>query len=219
MEFNSTVKHRKTFIDYKLYNRVRTMKKYSLISLFLVFFLFLPVRAIEETYRCINDTHLEIALVYTDCDGTCTDKNITQVVNCTMPVDSIERCDKSVNQCKYFRESEMGDVVAMTVVSFTISIFFILGFKIQPNKEFSLMKNGMQILFMNMGLWLLILDMGIAETVAVSTGVSENTLDLVHTGISVVSYGIYFIMVLLMLSYLVSVLWAMVPEKMRGGRR
>lgn len=132
-----------------------------------------------------------------------------------MPMDSTDRCDTTVNQCKYVRESEAGDVVAFAGITFTTVIFFFLGLKVQPGKEFSLLKNGLQALFFLVGLWMLILEAGVIETIAVSAGVSQNTLNLITTNIQILSWIIYVVMFLLVLSYLYSVLWMMIPRRKR----
>jgi len=114
--------------------------------------LFIPsVFAIEQTTRCLNSTYLETIVEWQECDDTCDDKNITQVVNCTMPVDSTERCDSTTNQCRHSLRSETGDVISFVSVTFMTGMFFFLGMRVQPAKEFSLFKNGLQILFFMSG--------------------------------------------------------------------
>jgi len=171
---------------------------------------FCLANGVAESQRCINSTHLETIIEWTE-DGT--DKNMTQLTNCTMPVDSDNRCDTSVNQCKHIRRSETGDMVTFVGVTFTTGMFFFLGLKVQPAKEFSLLKNGMQILFFLVGFWMLILNIGITEAIAVSSGVSENTLNLVQQTVTTLSRVIYVVMFLLFLSYLISALWLMMPSK------
>lgn len=191
----------------------------ELKRIFIVFFLFFflsPVLAMESTQKCLNSTHLQYIVRWTECDGTCTDKNITQTINCTMPMDSTDRCDTSVNQCKHVRESEAGDVIAFAATTFLTGTFFFLGLKVQPGKEFSLLKNGLQTLFFIVGCWMLILEAGMAETIAVSTGVSESTLNLVVQSVITMSRVMYVVMFLLVVSYFVSALWVMIPKKGRS---
>jgi len=128
-------------------------------------------------------------------------------------MDSTDRCDQNYQQCKYIRKSEMGDVVAFTAITFATGLFFFLGMRVQPTKDFSKLKNGMQTFFFMVGFWLLILDIGIAETVVVSTGASENTHNLITTAIQIMSYMIYVVMFLLFLSYLWAILVLMIPNK------
>lgn len=184
-----------------------------LSGLILSLFLFNSVFGFETTRRCLNDTHLETLMNWTECDGSCTAKSNIQVTNCTMPTDSTSRCDSSVNQCKFVRRSDSGDIIAFSIVTFMTGMFFWLGLKVQPEKEFSMMKNGLQTLFFFMGFWMLVLDTGMAQTIAVSTGVSESTLNLVEETILLMSWIIYIVMALLIFSYVFSVLWLMLPSK------
>jgi len=174
------------------------------LALVLIFLLFIPVvSGLEDTKRCLNSTHLEIIMEWSE---TGTDRNITQIKNCTKPMDSTERCDETYHQCKYERTSESGsgNVVVFGAITFLTGMFFFLGLRVQPTKEFSLLKNGMQMAFFIIGFFLLLLDIGIAETIAVSSGISENTFNLMTTAIQVLSRVIYVVIFLLVLSFLVS---------------
>lgn len=183
------------------------MRKLSLILVIFLMFFIPTVLAFESTQECLNSSHLEKLIKWTECDNTCEDKNITQVVNCT------HGCDTTYNQCKYIERSGTGNIAAVLVLTFITGSFFFLGIKVQPSKEFSMLKNGIQTLFLILGMFLLVLDIGMAETIAVSSGVSENTQSSIGTGVLVVSYAIYIVIVLLMLSYLISTLWLMLPGK------
>jgi len=144
---------------------------------------------------------------------TGTDHNITQITNCTLPTDSTNRCDLNYHQCKHVRTSESGDVVAFASITFMTGMFFFLGMRVQPAKEFSMLKNGMQTAFFIIGFWLLLLNVGMAETIAVSSGVSENTFNMITTSIQVLSWVVRIVMFLLFLSFLVSTLFLLVPSK------
>lgn len=183
--------------------------KHGLILLIfsLTLFLIPCVLAIETTQQCLNSTHLEVITKFTFCDSTCTDYNLTQEVNCT------NGCDSTVNQCKYIRKSEMGDVAAIISLTFTTGMFFILGMVVNPGKDFTMFKSGLQVLFFCLGLWLLTLDVAMAETIAVSSGASSNTLSLISQTITVVTYGIYIVIFLMLASFVVTVLWMMIPRK------
>lgn len=63
------------------------MKK---LLVLLVLLLIPTVMALETTQKCLNSTHLETITKWTQCDTTCEDNNITQVINCTHGCDSID---------------------------------------------------------------------------------------------------------------------------------
>ena len=202
------------------------MKK-TIIAFFLFFFILSnSVSAIESTYgiesvdKCVNSTYLKKFISWTECNSTvCSNNNITQEINCTLPYNSTDRCDGRVNQCKYMKKSDIGDATVMFAVAFITGMFLFLGLRIQTTNEFSLFKNGMQTLLIILGLFMLLLNMGMAETISVNSGLSENTQNIIGTGIVVVSYGIYLIIFLMMASFLVTALLKMnifAKEKRRG---
>lgn len=183
------------------------MKK--LISFLLIFILFPTVLAFESTTQCLNSSYLETKYEWTECDATCTDKNVTQVTQC------VHGCSEESDVCKFVRKSEMGDTISFVAVIFSTGMFFFLAMKVQPSKEFSMLKNGLQVLFFFVGFWMLILTAGMAETIAVSAGVSENTWNLVQQNIRVLNWVVYITMFFLFLSYLISALWLLLPSKRR----
>jgi len=184
--------------------------KRIILALFL-FLIFLPnIMALEAMTRCVNSTHLE---TITEWSESGTDYNITQTINCTKPYDSTERCDDTINQCKYVKKGETGDVVVFGIATFFTGTFFFLGLKANPGKEFSILKSGLQFLFFGLGLFMLLLDAGLGHTIAVSTGVSENTMNIINMTVKVLSYVVYFVMALLILSFLVSVALMWMPRK------
>lgn len=187
-------------VDWYLLGFILTMS-------FAFFLMYSNVLAVEYTQECINSTHLKITGEWTICEGNnCTAWNVSQPT-----IACVDGCDERVNQCKYVRKSESGDVVVFGAVSFSTIMFFFLGMRVQPAREFSMLKNGMQTLFFLVGFWLLLLTVGMADAVAISAGLSEGVTNLIETNLVVLTNVIYIVMVLLFLSYIISALWLLLP--------
>ena len=88
--------------------------------LLLIGLLLLPsVLALTSENQCLNDTHLETLIEWSECDTTCTDKNITQVVNCT------HGCDAALQECEpppY--ENYLFIIAAIFVIIIIIALVF-----------------------------------------------------------------------------------------------
>jgi len=175
----------------------------------LIFLLFLPsVLGFETINQCLNDSYLYTIIQWSVCDGSsCSNYNISQTTNCT------NGCDTNLNQCKYELKSDISYVSIPIVLTFVTGMFFFLGVKVQPGKEFSLFKNGIQTLFFFLGLWFIILDMGAISAIGMMSGISLGMSNLIDTGIVVITYSIYFVMILFIVSYLVVALMMMIPKK------
>lgn len=176
-----------------------------IVSLFLI----PSVLGFQTIQYCINDSFIQTVFAWQDCTSSgCTDHNITQPeFNCT------SGCDTNLNQCKYELKSDMSYIATPIVISFITCMFFILGMKIQTSEEFSLFKNGIQTLFFFLGLWFLLLDMGTINAINIETGVSSGMSNLIGTGMAVMTWIIYFVMILFIVSYLIVAIMMMLPKK------
>jgi len=61
------------------------------LGLLIIGLLIIPsILAIQSKDTCLNSTHLETRIEWTQCGSTCEDKNITQVINCTYGCDTVD---------------------------------------------------------------------------------------------------------------------------------
>jgi len=92
---------------------------------------------------------------------------------------------------------------------FGLTSFLLLFVGIKTSKEHF----AMQTFFTIVGLYFIIMTIGIAETVAASSGLSEGTITIVRSGVTVISYAVYIFIFYFMLNFLVNVLSGVLPTK------
>jgi hypothetical protein len=157
------------------------------------------VMPMETLRECINSTHLQTIMPYTQCDGSCTEKNITQLINCT------SGCDQPNNICKYSMKSDSSyaSIIGMGIVAV---IFLVL------SMQFSKQHPAMQTLFMLVGLYLLILLLGLTNSIAQSSGAGLGTIKSIETGLTIITWVIYVFMVYFFMLFLYNVLMGMLPK-------
>jgi len=191
------------------------MKKYMIF--FLILLLIPTVFAFETTQECLNSTHIQWMLKWNECDGSCEDKNLTQLVNCT------SGCDTINNICRYTEKSNLADVVGFSAVSLCGFGFLFMGLRMESGDPLVGIKevffrSGLKLLFIMFGMWLFLLSMGTATTVVESSGASQGTISQVGTALTVMTYGVYLFMFIYMIAFLYTILMILAESTKRGRR-
>ncbi|NIO19594.1 MAG: hypothetical protein GTN76_02310 [Candidatus Aenigmarchaeota archaeon] len=185
-----------------------------ILVLFLIL-LFIPVVfSVEGKKECMNSTHLSTILEWTKCDPSCTTYNVTQTMNCTYG------CDTVNNVCKYSGTESTANIAAVFITGIISIVLLFFGFRIGSRETIEGIKerffmSAIKLTFVMIGMWLILLSIGLAVATVESSGASETVVSLSNRVLIVVTYGIYLFMVIFFLGFLYTVLMTLAESGKR----